>query len=157
MGGCPSLDFQHLSQYSLFGGITSEAFETIRPLIHIVHYESGEIIIEEGAVNDRLYCICEGSVEVVKRAVDERDGALRRIAEMRPGDTFGEMELIDIQPCAATVRATEETWALTLSNHDLYRVSKTDMKTYALIMMNLARELSRRIRRMDDLIAQHRL
>jgi len=67
------------------------------------------------------------------------------------------MELIDIQPCAAAVRATEETWVLTLTNHDLYEVSKTDMKTYALIMMNLARELSRRIRKMDDLIARHKL
>jgi CRP-like cAMP-binding protein len=153
----PEIDFTHLSRYSLFGGITCEAFEVIRPLIHTVHYEPGEVIIHEGAVNDRIYCICKGAVEIVKRSVDRRDGAMRRITEMRTGDTFGEMELIDIQPCAATVRATEETWALTLSNHDLYRVSRTDMKTYALIMMNLARELSRRIRQMDDLIARHKL
>jgi CRP-like cAMP-binding protein len=153
----PPLEFNHLKRYSLFGGITGEAFETIKPLIHLVHYNAGEIVMEEGTLNDRIYCICRGAVEVIKRSVDERDGAVRRITQMTTGDTFGEMELIDIQPCAATVKALEETWALTLSNHDLYRVSRTDMKTYALIMMNLARELSRRIRQMDDLIAHHKL
>ncbi len=153
----PAIDFDHLKRYSLFGGMTSEALDLIKPLIHLEHFDSGDVIIEEGTVNDRVYCICTGAVEVIKRSVDVRDGELRKITEMHTGDTFGEMELIDIQPCAATVRAMEETWVLTLSNHDLYRVSKIDMKSYALMMMNLARDLSRRIRQMDDLIAQHKL
>ncbi|MFO7864625.1 MAG: hypothetical protein R6U85_11530, partial [Salinivirgaceae bacterium] len=57
------------------------------------------------------------------------------------------------QPCAATVRALEPTDTLSLSNRDLYKVSKLDMKTYALLVMNLAREISRRLRHMDDMIA----
>ena len=33
-----TLDFAHLKRYSMFGGVTPEAFETIRPLIHIKKY-----------------------------------------------------------------------------------------------------------------------
>ena len=140
-----SLNYEHLKRYSFFGGITREVFETIRPLIHIEQYAAGDHVVEEGTLNDRVYFICSGSVEVLKHIVGGDADTCRRITVMHTGDTFGEMELIDIQPCAAT-----------LSNHDLYKVSKTDMKTYALLIMNLARELSRRLRTMDEMIGGER-
>ena len=151
-----TLDYETLKRYSLFGGLTEEAFETLRPLIHTERFAEGVDIVEEGTLNDRVYFIYSGAVEVLKRLGDETPDKCRRITVMHRGDTFGEMELIDIQPCAATVRATEETCTLTLSNHDLYKVCKTDIKTYTMLIMNLARELSRRLRRMDDMMGLER-
>ena len=145
-------DFSYLKQHSLFGGISDEAFEQIRPLVKTLHFEAGDTIMNEGAVNDRIYLIVRGSVEVVKGRHHHPD-QIRRITGMGEGETFGEMELIDIQPCAATVRATDDTSVLSLSNHDLYSISKQDMKTYALLIMNLAREISRRLRATDDMVA----
>ena len=156
MEGGQALDFENLKRYSFFGRITPEVFETIRPLIHVEQYAAGTHVVEEGALNDRVYFICSGSVEVLKHIAGKDADECRRITVMHTGDTFGEMELIDIQPCAATVRACEHTCTLTLSNHDLYKVSKTDMKTYALLIMNLARELSRRLRTMDEMIGGER-
>jgi len=150
-----TLDFEHLKRYSLFGGVTDDAFERIRPFINIEHYAPGDDVVAEGAVNDRVFFICSGSVEVLKHLSGDDDQS-RRITVMETGDTFGEMELIDVQPCAATVRAREKTVTLTLSNHDLYKVSKTDLKTYTLLILNLARELSRRLRTMDELMEQER-
>jgi CRP/FNR family transcriptional regulator, cyclic AMP receptor protein len=152
----PVLDFEHLKRYSMFGGITPQSFEIVRPFIHIESFSKGDHIVEEGSLNDRVYFICSGSVEVLKHLAGEDPDECRRITVMEKGETFGEMELIDVQPCAATVRAREDTKTLTLSNHDLYRVSKTDMKTYTLLIMNLARELSRRIRTMDGMIEGER-
>lgn len=149
-------DYDVLRRYSLFGGITREAFEAIRPLIHIERFRPGDEIVEEGTVNDRVYFICAGSVEVLRHVAGKDPEARRRITVMETGDTFGEMELIDVQPCAATVRAREQTLTLTLSHHDLYRVAKADLQTYTLLIMNLARELSRRIRTMDDMISGER-
>jgi CRP-like cAMP-binding protein len=107
----------------------------------------------EGMVNDRIHLIVRGNVEIVKET-HGHPGHYRRITTMGEGDTFGEMELIDIQPCAATVRAIDPTTTLTLSNRDLYSISKNDMKTYALLIMNLAREISRRLRATDDMVAE---
>jgi CRP/FNR family transcriptional regulator, cyclic AMP receptor protein len=146
------LDFRQLKRCSLFGGVTEQAFEIIRPHIRQMHFESGNRIVTEGEVNDRIYFIETGSVEVIKRVSRESDGSEQRLTTMGVGDTFGEMELIDIQPCAASVRTLEPTDTLSLSNRDLYKVSKIDMKTYALLVMNLAREISRRLRQADDMI-----
>lgn len=148
-----AIDYCYLKKCSLFGGVTEEAFEHIRPLICVQHFEKGACIIEESHVNDRIYFIQEGAVEIHKVSIGPGNHGLRHIITMGCGDTFGEMELIDIQPCAATVQALEPTMTLSLSNHDLYRIAKIDMKTYALLIMNLARELSRRLRQTDDLLA----
>ena len=64
------------------------------------------------------------------------------------------MELIDIQPRAATVKAIKKTQVLTLSRKDLYSISKWDLQTFTFIIMNLAREVSRRLRKMDDNFAE---
>lgn len=146
------LDFSQLKRCSLFGGVTEQAFEVIRPYIREMHFGAGDRIVVEGEVNDRIYFIERGSVEVLKRVCCGMDDQERQLMIMRTGDTFGEMELIDIQPCAASVRAIESTETLSLSNRDLYKVSKVDMKTYALLVMNLAREISRRLRHADDMI-----
>ena len=149
-----ALDFGQLKRCSLFGGVTEQAFEIIRPYITFMHFPERTPIVSEGEVNDRIYFIESGAVEVLKRVVRGTDVTQKRLVTLNAGDTFGEMELIDIQPCAATVRTLEPTETLSLSNRDLYKVSKLDMKTYALLVMNLAREISRRLRDMDDKIAE---
>lgn len=148
-----ALEFGQLKRCSLFGGVTADAFEVIRPFIRFMHFDAGTCIISEGEVNDRIYFIESGSVEILKKVRGAAQMGVRQIMTLGPGDTFGEMELIDIQPCAATVCALELTETLSLSNRDLYKVSKVDMKTYALLVMNLAREISRRLRLADDTIA----
>ncbi len=148
-----ALDFGHLKRCSLFGGVTDQAFEIIRPHIRFMHFDAGTSIVTEGEVNDRIYFIESGAVEILKWIYPNGQSHQKQLIVMKAGDTFGEMELIDIQPCAATVRALEPTDTLSLSNRDLYKVSKLDMKTYALLVMNLAREISRRLRHMDDMIA----
>ena len=154
MGNVDSLNSDFLRRCSLFGGLTDAALENIRTLMLRQRFPAGEIILREGSVNDRIFFIEHGTVEITKAAPSGGGPASRHIVSMCSGDVFGEMELIDIQPCEATVRAVEDTVTLSLSNRDLYLVSKSDMKTYALLIMNLARDLSRRLRHTDFLLAK---
>jgi CRP/FNR family cyclic AMP-dependent transcriptional regulator len=154
MGNVESLDFNFLRRCSLFGGLSDAALENISTLMLRQRFPAGAVILSEGSVNDRIYFIEQGTVEITKAAPPGGGPASRHIVSMCSGDVFGEMELIDIQPCEATVRAVEDTLTLSLSNRDLYLVSKSDMKTYALLIMNLARDLSRRLRHTDFLLAK---
>jgi CRP-like cAMP-binding protein len=134
-----------LKNYSLFGGLLPEEIEAIRPLLSSVSYEAGIAIMREGEPNDRIHFILEGEVEVVKRGV-----CLARLGE---GDTFGEMEFLDVMPAAATVRALVPSSVAMISNRALHELSKASMRAFAMVVMNLARDLSRRLRRMDELAA----
>jgi hypothetical protein len=50
----------------------------------------------------------------------------------------------------ATIKALASTKVMTLSIDALGEIYDSDLKTYAFILMNLARDVSRRLRRMDD-------
>lgn len=144
---------EFLQSHSLFGGILDDQLEEIRPLLEEAKFAKNDAIIREGEEGDRLYFICEGSVEILKDPTPREDDVPQRIAVLRAGDTFGEMELIDIQRRAATVVALEDVTTLTLSNADLYKIYKLNLKTFTMIVMNLARDISRRLRKMDALAA----
>jgi CRP-like cAMP-binding protein len=147
------IGYEFLKSHCLFGGLSKEEIDMMRPLLKEQNYGTGEVIVEEGSRGDRLYFICRGSVEILKKVTHSKGTVVQRIATLEVGESFGEMELLDVQPSIATVRTLEPTRVLTLSNMDLYKISKTNLKTYTMIIMNLARAISRRLRRMDSLVA----
>lgn len=133
-----------LQKYSLFGGLLPEDIERVRCCLVSASFEAGAPIQVEGQPNDSIYFIIEGKVEVSKR------GAF--LVELKEGDTFGEMEFLDVMPSAATVTAVVPTKVARITNRALHEIYKTDLKTFAIIVMNLARDLSRHLRRMDEIM-----
>jgi CRP-like cAMP-binding protein len=72
-----------------------------------------------------------------------------------PGDWFGEMAILGIQPRSASVRALAPSLLLSMGTEQVDRLLyRADLKDYALLVMNIARELSRRLRVADRLIAR---
>jgi CRP/FNR family transcriptional regulator, cyclic AMP receptor protein len=134
--------------YSFFGGLLPDEIESLRPLMGSASFEKGAVILAEAQPNDRIYFILEGEVEVEKGGV--------RITTLAAGDTFGEMEFLDVMPAVATIRAIEPATVATVSNQALHELSKKSMRAFAMLVMNLARDLSRRLRRMDAIMVDTR-
>jgi len=145
------IDLKSLHSHSLFGGVTEEQISGIKDFFVLEEFGENEFIEREGETGDRIYFIIEGQVEILKEITES--GNLSRIFMFSEGDVFGEMELIDVQPCAASVHTLKPTKVLTLSNKGLYNISKYDLKVFSLMIMNLARDLSRRLRKADEIIA----
>ncbi|MDR1637996.1 MAG: cyclic nucleotide-binding domain-containing protein [Treponema sp.] len=120
----------------------TEQIDRVFPLMEHENYEAGADIIREGEQNGRVLFIISGRVAVVKKGLT--------LIEFREGETVGEMEVLDMQPAAASIRALSPVEVASLSHNALHEVYKEDAKTFAIIMMNLARDLSRRLRKMDD-------
>ncbi|PKL12669.1 MAG: cyclic nucleotide-binding domain-containing protein [Spirochaetae bacterium HGW-Spirochaetae-8] len=139
-------------KHSMFGGLTAAELEIIRPSLDERHYPKGTRILTQGEPNNTVYFIFEGEISIQKHP-DEAAGPVRQIAVLHPGDSFGEMELIDIQPCAASVVCLTDSIVIALTNRDLYQLSKEHLQTYTMIIMNLARDISRRLRSTDELLA----
>lgn len=64
------------------------------------HYEVGEYIFREGDLGDALYILAQGTVEVVK----QQDGTETVLAQLGPGDIFGELALLQRTSRSASVR-----------------------------------------------------
>ena len=141
------IDSSVLWQYSLFDGLEQDQIDSILPLLEQEEYQSGDEIVVEGARNDRIRFILEGKVSVRKGGVI--------LTELGEGSIFGEMEVLDVHPTDATVKTLTTTRVMSLSVDALGEIYSTDLKTYSFILMNLARDLSRRLRHMDDKAAKH--
>ena len=142
-----------LRRYSFFGGLDDEQLDFVCSMLTEERFPPGEVILHEGELNSKVFFIQEGQVGIDKYRCnsDGNTGSeTMHIADLQVGDTFGEMELIDVQPCVATVTALSDVSVLTLSNVDLYALRKRDLKAFTLVMMNLARDISRRLRAMDS-------
>ncbi|HNH25247.1 MAG TPA: cyclic nucleotide-binding domain-containing protein, partial [Accumulibacter sp.] len=141
-----------LQQQPIFGGVTDTAMQALIPLFRELDFPQGALIFREGDEGDSLCVICHGSVEVLKAedGVDGHPG--NQIAVLQKGDVFGEMELIDLQRRSASIRALTPVNVLSLTNGDLFQIYQSDLPTFTLIVLNLARELSRRLRRLDEYV-----
>ncbi|MCL2766021.1 MAG: cyclic nucleotide-binding domain-containing protein [Treponema sp.] len=134
-----------LQKYALFGGLMEEQIENIIPLMKHETYNPKEEIITEGKPNDKIYFLIEGHVEVTKRNI--------HLSHFGEGEAFGEMEVLDVMPAIASIKALSNVTAISISNKALREIYKMDVKAFSLIIMNLARDLSRRLRRMDEKLA----
>jgi CRP/FNR family cyclic AMP-dependent transcriptional regulator len=135
-----------LQRMPIFGAIKAQTLEVFLRYAVNVRMPAGDFFFREGDAADAMFVLERGRVSVVKRWKD-RDYPL---GDLGAGDCFGEMALIDLFPRSASVVALEKCSAIRLTTADLYRVYETDVEQFALIQMNIARELSRRLRIADE-------
>jgi len=139
-----------LQAYALFGGINDQQMMCLAQLLRPERLAQGAYLFHQGDAADRLFFIRQGQVEVLNRLSDETEV---RLALRQEGDSIGEMAMIDMQCRSATVRALEPVELLSIRYRDLSDLYQRDPQLYTLILMNLARELSRRLRSMDAAVA----
>eukprot|EP00931_Biecheleriopsis_adriatica_P039810 TRINITY_DN22761_c0_g1_i1.p1 TRINITY_DN22761_c0_g1~~TRINITY_DN22761_c0_g1_i1.p1 ORF type:complete len:999 (+),score=209.65 TRINITY_DN22761_c0_g1_i1:102-3098(+) len=79
------------------------------------NFPSGRYIINEGEIGDMLYIIERGVCDACKVI----DGQEVRLGQLKKGAFFGEMAVVFDMPRSASVRATVNVTALSLSREDL--------------------------------------
>lgn len=145
-----SLTPDELRKMALFAALPTVALEHLLTMLTILQLQAGDLVFREGDTARDMFVVIDGEMEVVKHS---KRGTEARVALLGPGDSVGEMGLVDIQPRSATVRAVAPTRLLRITAADLDSLYRYDLKSYAFVVLNLARELSRRLRVSDGIIA----
>ena len=107
---------------------------------------TNEFFFREHDQADSMFVLEAGKAAVLK-SWSGQEYLLRTLKE---GDCFGEMAVMDLCPRSASVCAVEDCTAICLSAANHYRVYEQDPKQFALIQMNMGREVSRRLRESDN-------
>ena len=141
------LSARALSNYSLFGGISEESINFLLQYMGLINFKAGEKIFAEGDPGSEICFIMQGKVRVEKSGI--------ALAELGEGEQFGEMYVIDIMPRSADVIGVENGALIKISHRNLHRLSQHDGEAFTLLLLNCSREISRRLRRMNDLYIQH--
>jgi CRP-like cAMP-binding protein len=137
-----------LQQMPIFGGIRTEVVQFLLGLCPIVSVPANEFFFRERDQGDSMFVLETGKATVLK-SWRGQEYSLRTLNE---GDCFGEMAVMDHCPRSASVRAIEDCVAIHISAANLYRIYAHDLKQFALIQMNMGREVSRRLREADNML-----
>lgn len=142
---------EELKASRLLQGLDADTLATLARSVEVERAEPGQVLISEGEIAAHMFLVIDGELEVLARGAGDRDV---RMALLGPSDWVGEMAVLDVQPRSATVRAVAPTRVVKLTAGDVRDLLyENDIGQYALFVMNIARELSRRLRVADGLIA----
>jgi CRP/FNR family cyclic AMP-dependent transcriptional regulator len=136
-----------LQQMAVFGALRADVLEFLLAESRTVALRRGEFFCHQGESGESMFVLERGSVEILKERAGAEPHVIRALGA---GDCFGEMALMDLSPRSASVRALEDCVAIEISIATLLRLAQKDIEQFALIEMNMGRELSRRLREADE-------
>jgi CRP/FNR family cyclic AMP-dependent transcriptional regulator len=97
---------QFLGKTEIFEGFHPEELAVFAPFLEVVRIKESHTIFQEGSDGDAWFVILDGTVSVAK---EMPSGPPHVLSHLHPGESFGEMALMDGAPRMATLYAVEDT------------------------------------------------
>ncbi|PCK01011.1 MAG: hypothetical protein COA42_23560 [Alteromonadaceae bacterium] len=124
---------------SLFGALSEAQMRTLSSHLTVKYCEPGQSVYCQGDQASNIYILTMGLVEMT-----HHDASGRHVAhEISRGTCFGESALIGIQAQAESARTSTRAELWVLSGQSLAEIYASDTVLFALLMMNIARDVSR--------------
>lgn len=110
------MDVSVLKKIPLFEAVPEDALSKVAPFVQLEEHSEGAEVVKEGGYANDFYAIQEGTVKV------EREG--QHLADLGPGDVFGEQGLLERQERSATVTATSPLRLIKIEHWELSRMRR---------------------------------
>lgn len=104
----------HLAEVPLFSAASRRDLQKISRASDEVAVKTGRVLVDEGRPGHEFFLILEGTASVRRKN--------RKVAELGPGQYFGELSLLDRGPRTATVVADTDMKILVLGQREFLGV-----------------------------------
>jgi CRP/FNR family cyclic AMP-dependent transcriptional regulator len=147
---CASDDLAaRLRSVPIFAALDDAAVEELCALLAPIQFEAGTQIFHVGDAGDAMYLIDDGQIRISVTDADGRDVIL---AELGPGDFFGEMAMLDRHGRSASAIATQHARVAMLTRENFLTFVSSDSR----IVLEMLGAITNRLRRTDELL-RHRV
>lgn len=119
------MDATQLKRIPLFSDAPDEELKQVGAFAQAREVPEGEVVIEEGGFSRELLAIEEGTAEVTRGG--------EHVADLGPGDIFGEAGMLDDEMRNSTVTATSRLKLISLGHFEVKRLKKDAPDVYARI------------------------
>lgn len=141
-----------LESVPIFAGLGEAAIDLLVAEGHDIEYPDQGVIFAEGELESRAFLIQRGAVSITKTAAD---GHPRHLATLKETEFFGETCLLEMIPHTATATAQGPTLLYCIEGPTFYHLYKKMPDQYGILILNIARDLSRRLRNLDIQYCAH--
>lgn len=141
------LTFEALRSVPLFSRLDNAAAAKLRKLLAVRDVPAGTLLFKVGDTGDAMFLIEAGRVRIY---LHDGDGDDVTLAELAPGDFFGEMAIVDGKPRSAHAAVTEEARLAVLSREDFLEFVRGNVD----VALEMVSAISERLRRTDELLRQ---
>jgi CRP-like cAMP-binding protein len=108
------VDAADLEDVGLFSDLSPEGRATISGVMRVEEHPRGRLLVEEGDVPSKFFVVLDGHVTVHR--------AGQHVVDLGPGDFFGEIGVLSMEPRNATVISTTPLRVAVAMGWDLRRV-----------------------------------
>ena len=127
----------HLRTVSMFAALDDDDLALVDRMAEKVDVPAGHVLMTEGAVGHEFYVLLTGTADVMRGG--------KTVASLGPGDSVGELALLDPQPRNATVTMTTAGTVLEVTQREFWQLL-TDVP---LLSRKVLRGLARRLHAQD--------
>lgn len=128
----------------MFMRLSKTELAQVRAILYHREYAPGELIFRQGAPGVGMYVVQRGTVEITYEPTGHR------LAELGPGDFFGEIALLNETPRSATARAGQATTLWGLFQQELLDLIEAHPRLGVKLLLSLARVTGERLIRSDE-------
>ncbi|HSS18959.1 MAG TPA: DUF1003 domain-containing protein [Pyrinomonadaceae bacterium] len=143
----PSDEAESLASVPLFKRLSPEELQQLAEEVDQVHFKADETIFNERDIGDALYVVEKGSVRIW---VLDEDVEPVTLTELKPGEFFGELAVLDRGPRSTNATAIEDTI--------LHRLSSDDFQKFLMahpdVAIDIICEIGARMRQTNLLVSQ---
>jgi len=143
----PSDEAESLASVPLFKRLTPEELQQLAEEVDQVKFEANQTIFNERDTGDALYVVEKGSVRIW---VLDEDVEPVTLTELKPGEFFGELAVLDRGPRSTNATAIEDTI--------LHRLSSDDFQKFLMahpdVAIDIICEIGARMRQTNALVSQ---
>jgi CRP/FNR family cyclic AMP-dependent transcriptional regulator len=139
-----------LCQVPIFAGLDDEALQVFLERAEKLEIPAGGVIAREGESNHCMFLIEAGAVRIIKN-FGTPDAVV--LATLGPGDFFGEMCILETLPRTASGVAAQPSTVVRVSSSAFYHLYEKLPRQHSILLLNIARDLSRRLRHLDEVFA----
>ncbi len=121
---------QEIIAYPFFTNFHEALLLQIATMVGAVEYERGEVILETNSLNDKLFFLREGIVEILVEG--EKVNELKTI-----GEVVGEMSVLSGKPVTAQIRAQTKVRCFFISAHDFAHVQSNQKDRFQFLLYKI--------------------
>jgi CRP/FNR family cyclic AMP-dependent transcriptional regulator len=140
-----------VEKVSIFGGLTGSELQQIYEQCDIMTAKAGEVLIREKTPATEIFIILKGRVKIVL-GIDDNP---LEVTEFGAGECVGETSVIGVLNHSASVVAVEDSTLLVFTRRHLTDIFHRDKNLFAFIILNIARELARRLHHTDEILQSY--